>query len=267
MRGWGKTLVVGALIAVTLMEPLAAQSNDDDYTPLNSRIRRDRQFPTDILNRWRNETSAVSRSRSRMMLTQFAQCVYHRNKSGALELLQKTDVAFSNFAQIGLENDRAMRIYGFKDCLGHVANANQSGVNMRWTPTGLRSWLVQEAYFERYPDEPSWIKPQLTIPPREFPLSGQIPGVRGAMDFADCVVATDPYSADFFYRTAPGSPDEKRAVEALTPTFGPCVPRGQQVQLQLPLVRIWLGDALWHAATQGIAGAAPATATPDPLIR
>ena len=32
------------------------------------------------------------------------------------------------------------------------------------------------------------------------------------MDFADCVVASDPYTADFFYRTGSGSDEEKRAI-------------------------------------------------------
>jgi hypothetical protein len=249
-------LVVGAFAALVIAEPAAAQGNDNDYTPLNSRIRRDRQFPTDIVNHWVNQTDSVSRARSRMMINQFANCIFKRNKSGAYDLLQKTDLGFNNFEQVGMENDKAARVYGFHDCLGHVANANSSSVMMRWTASGLRSWLVEEAYFERYGNAPSWIRPGLAIAPRELPLASQMGGVRAALELADCVVATDPYTADFFYRTAPGSAEEKSALDTLSPSFSPCVPRNQQLQLSIPLVRLWIGEALWHASQHS--SAAPA---------
>jgi len=34
-----------ALVSVALSAPVSAQTNGNDYTPLNSRIRHDRQFP------------------------------------------------------------------------------------------------------------------------------------------------------------------------------------------------------------------------------
>jgi hypothetical protein len=250
-------LTLGALAMIACDAPAAAQGNDNDYTPLNSRIRRDRQFPTDIVNHWVTQTDSVSRARSRLMINQFANCIFKRNKSGAYDLLQKTDLGFNTFEQVGMENDKAAKIYGFHDCLGHVAQANSSSVMMRWTAGGLRSWLVEEAYFERYQHAPTWVRPGLTIVPRELPLASQMGGVRAALELADCVVATDPYTADFFYRTGPGSPEEKAALDTLSPSFGPCVPRGQQLQLSIPLVRLWIGEALWHAS-QHSSVAAPA---------
>jgi NADH-quinone oxidoreductase subunit G len=47
-------------------------------------------------------------------------------------------------------------------------------------------------------------------------------------------VATDPFTADFFFRTETGSPEEQRALEVLGPLMNPCLPQGQQVQLQIP---------------------------------
>ena len=44
--------VLGLVLAATVAEQIAAQSNNNDYTPLNSRIRRERQFPLDLPNRF-----------------------------------------------------------------------------------------------------------------------------------------------------------------------------------------------------------------------
>ncbi len=241
-------LVVAMAAACTLAVDVAAQSNSDDFTPLNSRIRRDRQFPTSLHNPWGDQTNEVSRKRNRAMLAQFSKCVYNRSREGSLSLLQRTDYGFNDFAQVGLETDRAVRTYGFRDCLSRVASTHGTGVQLRFSAGGLRQWLLEEAYFARYPEAPTWISAGYVIGPRSYPLSADNPGVSGPMDFADCVIAADPFTADFFYRTAPDSDDEKRAIEALTPALGPCLPQGVQVQLSPYLLRVWLGEGLWHAA-------------------
>lgn len=245
-----RLLVLCAALALVPV-PAAAQSNNDDFTPLGSRIKRDRQFPTDIVDRWRNETSAVSRSRSRMMMSQFTRCLYKRSKQGSLDLLAITDFGFSTFDQIGLEMQRATRTYGFGDCLNTVAASNNSGVQLRFYPGGLRQWLLQEAYLDRYGDGPSWIRPGYVVGERDFPLSAGRADVRAMLEFADCVVAADPYTADFLFRTSPNSSEEQRAISALNPELGPCLPQGQQISLDSGLLRVLLGEALWHAATNG----------------
>jgi hypothetical protein len=121
-------------------------------------------------------------------------------------------------------------------------------VQLRFSAGAMRQWLVQEAYFDRFPEGPTWLRAGNVIGARTFPLSTGNVGVSGPLDFADCVVATDPFTADFFFRTTAGSDQEKRALEALTPALGPCLPQGQQVQLQPSLMRLWVGEALWHAA-------------------
>jgi hypothetical protein len=234
--------------ACALAGPAAAQSNNDDFTPLNSRIKRDRQFPTELHNAWGDQQTAVNRARSRAMLSQFSRCLYNRSREDSLELLRKTDAGFVNFEQIGLDNDRAARNYGFGDCLRRVASSQGTGVQLRWTAFGLRQWLIQEAYFARYGDGPSWVRPGIVIGPRDYPLSGQQSNVQAAMDLSDCIVAADPYTADFFYRTVAASDDEARALEAMRPVLGSCLPRGQQVQIDPFMVRAWVGESLWHAA-------------------
>jgi hypothetical protein len=242
------TLVLGAALSITLATPAGAQSNSDDYTPLNSRIKRDRQFPTDIANRWREETSEVSRSRSRAMMGQFSKCMYNRSREGALSLLERTDYGFVAFEQIGLDNQRALRVFGFKNCLSRVANTHGTGVQLRFSARALRQWLVEEAYFDRFESEPTWVVPGNVVSPRVYPLAGQNLRVLAAMDFADCIVATDPYTSDFFYRAESGSEEQKRAIDALIPSLGPCLPQGQQMELNPAALRVWVGEALWHAA-------------------
>lgn len=243
-------LAATAALALCLSDAALAQSNDDDYTPLNSRIKRARQFPTDLPPNLipPEKLTKTGRERSKAMLNQFSRCVYNRSKEDSLDLLDETDFGFSSFQQIGLDDSRALRIYGFKDCLGRVASRQNSGVALRFTPGALRKWLIQEAYFDRYPDAPVWVKPGHEIAERSYPLSEQNPGVHAALDFADCVVAAAPYEADFYYRTTGGSDDEKQAIDGLMPALGPCLPQGQQVQLSEELLRVWLGEALWHAA-------------------
>jgi hypothetical protein len=256
-------LILAFAAGCTLAADVAAQGNNNDYTPLNSRIRRERQFPTDLHNPWGDQATAVSRARNRAMLSQFSKCVYNRSREGSLALLQRTDYGFSDFAQVEMSNERAVRVYGFQDCLGRVASTHGTGVQLRFSAGALRQWLVQEAYFDRYPEGPGWIRGGNMIDERTLPLSAGNPGVSGPLDFADCVVAADPYTAGFFYRTEAGSDDETRAIDALMPALGPCFPQGQQVQLSPALLRLWLGESLWHAANNSAPAPVQAAATQE----
>lgn len=246
-------LIMGACLAVTAIEPISAQSNDNDYTPLNSRIRREQKYPTELLARWRNDLDSVSRARSKAMMTQFSKCMFNRSHEGAEDFLARTDYGLNDFAKVGLTNDKALKNYGFDNCLTRVASTHDSGVLLRFSAGALRQWYLQEAYFDRYPSAPTWARDGIVIAERTYPLSEQNLGVRWAMAFADCVVAADPFTSDYFYRTAANSAEEQRALGVLSPLMSPCLPRGQQMELQIPLVRAWIGEALWHAATHSTA--------------
>ena len=255
--------VLGLVLAATVAEQIAAQSNNNDYTPLNSRIRRERQFPLDLPNRFDPERmTRLMRERSKVMLSQLTACLYNRSNEQSLALLERTDMGFVSFEQIGLEDDRAVRVYGFSDCLRRVANSNSSSVQLRFNPGALRRWLLEEAYVDRYPDGATWVKPGNVIAERTFPLSQNIAAVRAPLDFADCIVQTDPYGADFFFRTAPGSTDEKSAIDGLMPALGPCLPQGQRMELNPAGLRVWLGEALWHAANHSGPAIPEATQSP-----
>ncbi|MGZ5860837.1 MAG: hypothetical protein ACXWI5_08420 [Croceibacterium sp.] len=253
-RNLSAAIALFCLVALVLPAPALSQANDNDYTPLNSRIRHDRQFPLEPPPNFvpEEKMGKVERDWTHSMMNQLSKCIYNRSKEGALGLLDKTDIGFVDFKQIGMDGQKAMRIYGFDDCLGRVATSNGTGVAIRFYASNLRQWMIQAAYMDQYPKGPTWLKPGYVIEQRDYPLSKDTPGVRSQMDFIDCVVAADPYNADFFYRTAEGSANEQEAVSALTPSLGPCLPQGVRIQLNPAVLRAWLGEGLWHAAAHSV---------------
>ena len=251
-------VVVGLGVLLSAPAPAVAQGNDNDYTPLNSRIRRDRQFPLDLPSRFDPaRMTAVMRERSKDMLIQLSRCLYNRSNEQSLELLERTDAGFTDFRQIGLDPDRAVRTYGFRNCLRRVATSNNTGVQLRFSPGALRQWLLQQAYLDRYPNGPTWITPGNVIAERVYPLSQNLPAVRNLMDFADCVIQTDPYGADYFFRAPPGSAEERTAMTDLVPALGPCLPQGVRMEIEPVPLRVWLGEALWHAAAHSAPAGGP----------
>lgn len=268
-----KRILLSSLAAISLVAagsvlpapffaaPLSAQSNDNDYTPLNSRIRRDRQFPNSLMPRFDKERSKANRDRGRNMIGQLARCLYNRGKEQSLGLLEKTDYGFMDFQQVDMEVDRALRLFGFNDCMTRVAEINNSGVAVRFMPGNLREWLINAAYFDRFPREPGWIAPGNTIGERKLPLSSRNGGVLTALDISDCVVLTDPYGADYFYRTPAQSSEERVAVNELVPALSACIPEGVQFQFTPYMIRVMMGEGLWHASQNSVAGPAAANAS------
>lgn len=249
-----------ALLAAGVAVPVLAQSNNDDYTPLNSRIKRDQQYPTDVRPKVipQEKLSKAELNQGQQMLRVFTRCLYTRSRSGAVEFLNQTDFGFVNFAQIDKQPQDVAKTFGFQDCLTRSTMVNDSGVVLPWSALSLRSWLVQAAYLDRNSNGPNWVRQGYVTGPRHYPLSQSNPQVQAAMAFADCVVASDPYHADYFYRTAAGSAEEQEAIGGLTPALSSCLTQGQQVQLSPVILHAWLGEALWHASTDSVP--APQTA-------
>lgn len=243
------TTVVLASLALLHGGIVLAQGNDNDYTPLNSRIRRDRVFPTENPIRWpENEMSRVARERSNHLGDILSRCLWDRSNERSLNTLAQTDFGFNAFEQIGIPSSEAARRFSFPTCMRRVANNSSTGIILRWSPLTLRGWLLQQAYFDRYPDGPTWLVPGASIAERVLPLSANDVGVIQAMDLADCMVATNPVDADFLFRTARDSADEAGAVARLMPAITECVPEGQQIDFSRADLRAWLGEGLWHAS-------------------
>lgn len=248
-------LLMAALVATAPALPWVAgeafaQSNDNDYTPLNSRIRRERQFPTEprAASVDPSELSRFARRRNSNMVDYFARCIWNTSNENGLDLLARTDFGFRNWAQIGIERDEVRDHYPIRNCLRRVANQNFSGVRLSYTAESMRRWYIQAAYLDLYEDGPSWFLPGGELAEREYPLSERNPMVQVAMNLADCVVLGDPHGADLFYRTTPDSDEEFAALQALVPAIGPCIPQGQEFELDPFAMRVWIGEGLWHAA-------------------
>ncbi len=247
----------GMVAGVAMPSAVFAQGNDNDYTPLNSRIRRDRQFPTEPLHFVDPaQLGAATRDRGRSMEDQFSRCIFERSNEKAFDLIERTDFGFNRFDQIGLDGGEVMDRYPIQTCLGRVTRSHNTGARLMYTPAAMRQWYIQAAYLDAYPDGPTWAVAGNVVPDRGYPLSANNPAVHTAMDFADCVVAQSPNATDFFYRTAPGSELEDHAISAVVPLLGACLPQGQQLDISPQTLRVWLGEGLWHAANNNF----PATA-------
>lgn len=250
-----------ALILLTalfvVVEPVAtgsnaaiAQSNDNDYTPLNSRIRRARQFPTQprAATVDPESLSRMARRRNNSMVDYFARCIWNTSNEAGLDLLARTDFGFRSFQRIGIANDEIGDHYPIRNCLRRVANQHFTGVRMRYDAESMRRWYIQAAYLDMYEDGATWVQSGYVVAEREYPLSANNPMVKTAMMLADCIVMQDPHGADLFFRTEPDSDEEIAALRALVPAISACIPQGQEFTLDPFAMRVWLGEGLWHAS-------------------
>jgi len=257
--------MLGALAllpGVAVPMPVQAQTNDNEYTPLGSRIRHDRAFPNEPRATFdRQAMSDAERERGRSMADMLARCMWNRGNDKGLDLLARTDLGFYQFEQIGISSNEIGRFYPISHCLSNVAERHNSGVSLRFSAPGIRQSYLQAAYFDLYPDGPSWLQPGAMVAARELPLSAADASVRSQLDFADCVVVTEPERADYFFRTAPGSAGERPAIEALVPAIGECLPEGVQMTINPGQLRIMVGEGLWQAARHSVTPTAPATVT------
>lgn len=69
------------------------------------------------------------------------------------------------------------------------------------------------------------------------------------LDFAGCVARADAANSRAFVLAEPGSSQEKTALTALQPQFGPCFPAGANVTLNKSIVSAVLAEALYREAT------------------
>lgn len=226
-----------------------AQGNDNDYTPLNSRIRRARPLPTEPRSIWQQrQLTDAQRARGRTRVDQLARCLWNTSNEDGLDLLRRTDFGFMSFEQIGIPNDEIGDHYVIDTCLTRVARNANSSVMLRFDAPSMRQWYIQAAYFDYYEDGPTWIRPGYSVDERSYPLSGDNIPVQVAMNFADCLVAQDPHGADYLFRTAQGSDEEMDAIRALVPAMSPCLPEGQEMEIDPNAIRVWVGEGLWHAS-------------------
>lgn len=258
-------LFAASLVALLSGGAALAQVNNNANTPLGSRIRHDRAFPNEPIATFNRQLlTEADQQRSRSMTDQLARCLWDRGNDKGLDLLARTDLGFYRFEQIGIPSNEIGDRYPISHCLGRVAQRNDSGVTLRFSAAGIRQSYLQAAYFDIYPQSPTWLQPGLVVAERSLPLSSADLGVQAQLDFADCVVLTDPQGADYFFRTPADTDIERQSLRALVPAFSACVPEGVQLEINPQAMRIAIGEGLWHAARHSApaseTAAAPATA-------
>ena len=77
-------------------------------------------------------------------------------------------------------------------------------------------------------------------------------------DFADCVVAADPASADALVRTQPASSEEAAVVTRIVPLLGPCLQAKATYKLDAPILRALLAQSLDSSSRKWASVAPPA---------
>ncbi len=264
---FGLALILAVALAVpgaTAFAPATAhaQGNDNNYTPLNSRIRRDRPFPTEPRSLFApRQLSEAGRQRSRVMSDVFARCLWERSNEKGRDFLARSDMGMTAYEQMGIPGDRIAELYPIETCLSRVAGMNNTSVRLQFSADAMRRWYLQAAYLDTYPDGPAWMAPGNTVATRVLPLSaGNVPVV-AALEFGDCLVAVDPHASDYLFRKAAGSAEEDAAIQQVIPVMSECLPEGQTLDISASQVRMWIGEALWHAANYSV----PPTANePEP---
>lgn len=257
MRGLSSLVAIS--LAVTGAAPMLLSGDEaraqdsrnsrNASVPLNSRIPRSNPLPTEPRSIWQpRQLSDAQRSRGRTMVDQLARCLWNRSNEDGLDLLARTDFGFVAFEQIGIPTNEIADHYAISTCMNRVARNANSGVMLRYNAPSMRQWYIQAAYFDRNEDGPEWIRPGYVIAPREYPLSADNIGVQVAMGFADCLVSEDPHGADYLFRTAPETDEEMTAIQSLIPSMQPCLPQGQQMEIDPHSLRVWIGEGLWHAS-------------------
>jgi len=64
--------------------------------------------------------------------------------------------------------------------------------------------------------------------------------------FASCVVAARPEESVVLLNTTPYSPEEQAAIDRLLPVFSGCMPDGSELQINYPLFRGFVAEALYR---------------------
>lgn len=264
-----RKLLALAVVVALAVEPaqVIAQVNNNEYTPLGSRIRKSQQFPNEPRSTFRQpELNEAQRARSRTWVDILGRCMWDRSNEKGIDLLKRTDFGFRSFEQIEIKAGEVDKFYPVSTCMERVAARANSGMMLRFSAAGMRSWYLQAAYFDAYKDGPTWVKPGYVVEDRAYPSSQNDESVQAAMNLADCVVSEDPYGADYFFRTAPGTAGEDSAIQNLGEPLSACIPQGQQVSLDRAALRTWIGEGLWHAANHTVAlpaetASGPAAAT------
>lgn len=245
-RRFGILSLVAALpMSVAVPAEAGAQTREErTYKPTGSHIAR--ALPP-------SEVRALERDRAASIVNMFGNCMVEEAGAKALELVQETDFGITSFAQIGVTNDDVRRSLEIDKCYQRAISAKadpgmQTTIKLR--PQNIRAYLLRGLYLRYFPDGATWTTQAGESLSRIYPVSAAQPSVHVAMEFADCVVDTDPEGADLFLRTGEGGKRETVAIQQLMPALSACLNEETAVEFTPYALRSMVAEGLWQAATQ-----------------
>jgi hypothetical protein len=234
-----------ASLGLFAVEPAASQDSEGErYTPTGSRIAR--AVP-------QNQNDLLARDRAASITSVFAACMVEKKPDAALRFVEDSDAGLVDFGQIGRTADEVTSDLAIEPCFERAVRRRAmpgSTNTLSMKPHNLRNFALQALYLQRYPAGATWTQDGGEPLSRIYPISSSDMRVQTTMHFADCVVASDPESADLLLRTAEGSEREEEVIQRLIPALSSCLTEGVEIRLNPSTLRAFMGEGLWQAATR-----------------
>jgi hypothetical protein len=169
-----------------------------------------------------------------------ADCVVDHNRRDAIALLRQVAGSTGErkaLRPIGQHVQRCYRLIGRED----------SRMSM---PVVIIRAQIAEALFRRDFGPGRNQSAPARLPPFDPSLTASPdPSVRRsalASGFASCVAAALPEESAVLLNTSPYSPEEQTVIDRLLPVFSGCMPAGAQLQINYPLFRGFVAEALYR---------------------
>lgn len=216
--------MVTSLVAALLLS--AGPGQDSGSVPLGSRI------PRKVEELTAPEKDAVK------ILHRFSQCIAKSKRPGSLVLL-------------ATEYNSPQQESVVRRLIGSSTICLRDASKMRLTSTLFRGGIAEALYRTDYPYPPA-----LPEGRTHAPEDARGDPVLVLNAFVRCVAARDTGGVDKLLRTAPGSDEERVAINALNTNFAPCALEGQKLELNTLTLRAALAEAQYN----WVRSAWPATA-------
>ena len=229
LRAWVMALSLCAVSAIMPISQAIAQNQDNDYgggSRLGPRRAQINQSGTDA---------------ARVVLQDFAQCLYARRPSSA-ERFMALPVDTKEYASAKKT---------LFDTLGD--SCIEGDGSLQFSPSLLRGALFEAAYRKKFASQ----APVAFVAEAEVSVAANYarPYSEDArkqiilQDFAMCVVKAAPSGARLLILTSPGTSRESIALTAISGHLGPCLTKDQKVELSKPSLRGIMAEALYRMST------------------
>jgi hypothetical protein len=169
---------------------------------------------------------------ARRVVEAFSACLFYDRRRVATQILA---APYSSDRQVEIVRDE---VQGVQDCMG------RNGVSMALHAPTLAGGLAEAAVHARFGTADLTRLTALTD--ADVARTGLIPR-NGYEDLALCIVRAGPAAVKDFISTEPASTFERVAFRAVVPLVAPCVPRGQNLSLDMAALRSMVAVGLYRA--------------------